>query len=140
MTWIQPKNQQELLLRLADARDLAVSERERENLCACAYTEIKRLQQETLDLHAAGCAESERADVAKVEHVALSTDPRSTRLCGAIIHVGDTVKVRYTTGERLKGGSIAGVVTKIWPFQAQVNNGWCFHDSDELLEHTRGEV
>ena len=65
--WVQPRDQNELLRRLADARDLDVAERERENLCACAYTEIKRLQQETLDLHAAGCAESERADAAETE-------------------------------------------------------------------------
>ncbi|MCR4300849.1 MAG: hypothetical protein NUV51_04500 [Sulfuricaulis sp.] len=61
-TWVQPKNQDELLARLVEARDLKVPERERENLCACALTEIRRLQQETLDLHAAGCAESERAN------------------------------------------------------------------------------
>ena len=42
-TWVQPKNQDELLARLADARDLNVPERERENLCACACAEIKRL-------------------------------------------------------------------------------------------------
>lgn len=44
-TWVQPKDQDDLLARLADARDLNVPERERENLCACAYTEIRRLQQ-----------------------------------------------------------------------------------------------
>lgn len=43
-TWVQPTSQTELLQRLADARDLAVDERERENLCACAHTEIERLQ------------------------------------------------------------------------------------------------
>jgi len=43
----------ELLRRLADARDLNVSERERENLCAAAHTEITRLVKETLDLQAA---------------------------------------------------------------------------------------
>jgi hypothetical protein len=44
--WSQPATQAELLQRLADARDLAVPERERENLCACAHAEIARLQEE----------------------------------------------------------------------------------------------
>ena len=39
--WKQPKNQDDLLSRLADARDLNVPERERENLCGCAHTEIE---------------------------------------------------------------------------------------------------
>jgi hypothetical protein len=69
--WAQPKSQDELLLRLSDARDLNVPERERENLCACAIAEIKRLQQETLDLHAAGCTESERADAAEADRAPL---------------------------------------------------------------------
>ena len=43
MTWVQPKTQAELMSRLADAVMLKVSERERENLCACALTEIRRL-------------------------------------------------------------------------------------------------
>ena len=42
--WRQPTNQAELLSRLADARDLDVPERECENLCACAFTEIKHLE------------------------------------------------------------------------------------------------
>ena len=33
--WMQPKSQDELLARLADACDLNMPERERENLCAC---------------------------------------------------------------------------------------------------------
>lgn len=123
-TWVQPKNQAELLTRLADARDLDMTERERENLCACAYTEITRLQREILRLSGLP---------------AENAGGNSTRLCGAIIYVGDAVKVRYTTGKRMKGGILAGVVTKVWPFQAEINNGWCFHDGDDLLEHTRGE-
>ncbi len=47
--WKQPQTQAELLARLADARDLAVPERERENLCACAITEINRLIANTTD-------------------------------------------------------------------------------------------
>ena len=46
-------NRDELLARLADARDLTVSERERENLCAAAHTEITRLAKEMLALQAA---------------------------------------------------------------------------------------
>jgi hypothetical protein len=36
--------QDDLLSRLTNARDMNVPERERENLCACAYTAITRLQ------------------------------------------------------------------------------------------------
>lgn len=38
--WKQPKDTAELLDRLLAARDLAVPERERENLCGCAYTAL----------------------------------------------------------------------------------------------------
>lgn len=41
--WVQPANHADLLDRLRLARDLAVPERERENLCACAATTIKKL-------------------------------------------------------------------------------------------------
>ena len=49
-TWVQPKNRDELLSRLADARDRAVPERERENLCSVAHGEITRLIQALQDL------------------------------------------------------------------------------------------
>jgi len=45
-TWIQPMDGDELLTRLLDARDLNMPARERENLCGCAYTEIRQLQRE----------------------------------------------------------------------------------------------
>lgn len=50
------------------------------------------------------------------------------------VSVGDWVKVEYT---RSKGATIEGTVTRVWDdySQAQVNNGWCFHPHDELLEH-----
>lgn len=59
------------------------------------------------------------------------------------LSVGDRVKVRYTTGERMKGSTIEGEITRIWRpedscaqmWQGQVNNGWCFHDDDDLLIH-----
>lgn len=41
--WIQPKNRQELLDRLRVATELAVPERERENLCNVARGEIIKL-------------------------------------------------------------------------------------------------
>jgi len=44
-TWVQPRTREELLTRLADARDLDVPARERENLCAAAYTEILGMPQ-----------------------------------------------------------------------------------------------
>lgn len=48
--WVQPRTTDELLARLHDAFDLAVHERERENLCSCAFIEIKRLVAENRDL------------------------------------------------------------------------------------------
>ena len=42
-TWVQPKDRNELLQRLEDARDLNVPERERENLCGVAHGEIMKL-------------------------------------------------------------------------------------------------
>jgi chromosome segregation ATPase len=51
--WVQPKNRDELLTRLADARDLNLPERERENLCACAHAEIVKLVRETNESHEA---------------------------------------------------------------------------------------
>ena len=44
-----------MISRLADARDLNVSERERENLCACAYTALRMIEPVIADLDAA-CA------------------------------------------------------------------------------------
>lgn len=40
--WVQPHGTDEILARLADCRDLNVSERERENMCSVAHEEIKR--------------------------------------------------------------------------------------------------
>ena len=47
-TWVPPKNRDELLTRLAEARDLNVPERERENLCAVAYTVIVGLREDDI--------------------------------------------------------------------------------------------
>ena len=49
--WIQPKTRAELLQRLAEARDYAVNERERENLCSCAHLEITQLSAAATALH-----------------------------------------------------------------------------------------
>ena len=53
------------------------------------------------------------------------------------LEIDDYVKVRYTTGKQFKDGIIKGKITKLWtnPKQGQVENGWCFHDHDEILEH-----
>lgn len=50
-TWHQPKDRAELLQRLAEARDLNVNERERENLCSVAHGEIQMLAQDNANLH-----------------------------------------------------------------------------------------
>lgn len=72
--WRQPTDQADLLARLADARDWDVPERERENLCACAHTEITRLlgQADTWETQRASYLEDLRAgdralDEAKAE-------------------------------------------------------------------------
>lgn len=41
--WVEPIGIDALLLRLADARDFAVPERERENLCSVAHGTITKL-------------------------------------------------------------------------------------------------
>lgn len=46
--WYQPKDRAELKRRLLEARDFAVNERERENLCSCAHGEIERLEADAL--------------------------------------------------------------------------------------------
>lgn len=74
-------------------------------------------------------------------------DTNSVVMFSKTIKVGDYIKVRYATGERLKGGTIQGNVTKVWNgennkkglYQIQVNNGWCCHPEDELLEHNAPE-
>ena len=40
--WVQPMNRAELTQRLLEAREYAVPERERENLCSCAYEELRK--------------------------------------------------------------------------------------------------
>ena len=49
-TWVQPPDRAALLQRLADARDLSVPERERENLCGVAHGEILSLAEALQDL------------------------------------------------------------------------------------------
>ena len=40
--WVQPKDRDDLIRRLALARDLNVPERERENLCSAAIAELTK--------------------------------------------------------------------------------------------------
>lgn len=64
------------------------------------------------------------------------------------LSVGDRVKVRYTGKGRMQGGTITGTITKIWTpqehgagmWQGQVDDGWCFHEVDDLVEHQRQEA
>ena len=39
--WVQPRNRAELIQRLLDAREYAVPQRERENLCSMAYEALR---------------------------------------------------------------------------------------------------
>jgi len=50
-TWIQPRDTDDLVRRLLEASDLAVPERERENLCSCAHAAIKGLQLQLVARH-----------------------------------------------------------------------------------------
>ncbi|MFH2029128.1 MAG: hypothetical protein ABIJ40_00700 [Bacteroidota bacterium] len=64
-------------------------------------------------------------------------------ICGKVVCLGDYVKVRYTTGTWSKGGTIEGKITELWSIekdnhlQGRVENGWCFHDHDEILLHNK---
>ena len=65
------------------------------------------------------------------------------KICGAIVSLGDYMKVQYTTGDRMKGGQIEGKVVELWSselseghLQGRLSCGWCFHDYDRILEHT----
>ena len=91
VTWMQPKNREDLLRRLADARDLSVPERERENLCACAYTALRTIEPVIADLDAACtryCAwyvDGRAADAGAVAYDLVSTIRRtihSLTACG----------------------------------------------------------
>lgn len=62
----------------------------------------------------------------------------TAKLCGRVLRAGDYVRVRYTTGREMKDGVLRGVITRLWPFQAQVNGHWCFHNHDEILEYRQG--
>lgn len=63
-TWVQPRTREELLMRLADARDLRVPERERENLCGAAHAEITRMANDMVPRSRVAAMEQELADAA----------------------------------------------------------------------------
>lgn len=50
--WMQPKDQAELVQRLLEAREYAVHERERENLCSMAYEALMIANTTIANLHA----------------------------------------------------------------------------------------
>ena len=64
-------------------------------------------------------------------------------ICGQTVHLGDYLEVKYTKGTWSKNGIIKGEVTELWSpeldnhHQGQLDHGWCFHDHDEILLHTR---
>lgn len=59
------------------------------------------------------------------------------------LKVGDYVHVEYDSGDRMDGCRVRGTLTRVWTpeehgagkWQGQVNKGWCFHETDRLLEH-----
>ena len=60
-------------------------------------------------------------------------------ICGKDVQLGDYVVAMYTSGKKFGGGTISGVVTKLWesPLQVQLNDAWCFHDKDFIVELRR---
>lgn len=70
----------------------------------------------------------------------MTEQPERIFICGKNIHIGDYVKVMYTTGKEFKGGTIKGKVVELWDdkvLQAQVESGWCFHNHDRIIEHEK---
>lgn len=63
------------------------------------------------------------------------------KICGETVRIGDCLRVRYTTGQRMKGGTIEGKIVELWSLekdnhlQGRLSCGWCFHDQDEILMH-----
>ena len=64
------------------------------------------------------------------------------KMCGTTIRLGDEMVVQYTTGERMRGAEIKGIVTELWSpevsnghLQARLSCGWCFHDQDRIISH-----
>lgn len=65
------------------------------------------------------------------------------------LEINDHVKVKCVNRAGEFTGILTGKVTKLWKnedtpgcrnlTQAQVNNGWCFHQGDEIIEHIRPE-
>ncbi len=67
-------------------------------------------------------------------------------ICGKTVRLGDEMEVEYTTGERMKGGTIKGKVIELWSpelsegrLQARLSCGWCFHNRDRIIAHTFGD-
>ena len=60
------------------------------------------------------------------------------------LSVGDYVEVEFTEGTWSRGGHIKGIITKLWNddkhIQAQVENGWCFHQCDKIIEHRKNNI
>ena len=59
------------------------------------------------------------------------------KICGKDVRLGDYVVAMYTSGKKFGGGTIRGIVTKMWELphlQVQLNDAWCFHDKDFIVE------
>jgi len=73
---------------------------------------------------------------------------KTVEMCGRRIKLGDRLRVRYTSGERMKGSIIEGAVVKLWDEhhppghfkQGLLSCGWAFHDWDEIVSITSREV
>lgn len=67
-------------------------------------------------------------------------------ICGQVVKLGDHLKVRYLTGERMRGGTIEGEVVELWSdekgahLQGRLSSGWCFHDHDQILARREGRL
>lgn len=64
-------------------------------------------------------------------------------ICGKQIKLGDYVKVECNAGTWSRHATVQGKITELWDkkqcgvHQARVDNGWCFHDEDKILEHLK---
>ena len=64
-------------------------------------------------------------------------------ICKHNIEIGDYVEVQYTSGRKFKNAIIKGKIVELWDDnfkQAQLSNGWCFHNEDRILTYIPKEI
>lgn len=67
------------------------------------------------------------------------------RICGETVRLGDYVEVEYNSTGHLNKGVIKGKIIELWCpcsskfYQAKLDCGWCFHNSDKILKINEDE-